>query len=367
MNNSATTTGEDFWTGRTSAPERGRWTPARETDVVRVWTQAVAFLTRAIAPTAADAGRLSVLHAVGSATLAVVARSPRIRTFDPGDGRLVGDLALALSTAPEVPRHPKPTWSRMLCTPAARPSSPPCAGSSPPPRSVTRSPPARPVPQLLADAEAMLGDAVARRDHELTAALLTVWPLLGGAWSATARCALDRLLAAHAAYGFLPPVDGPVAPVGDDVLRAGGAATGALALLLTLLLEHSALPQPWSATDTDLTVARMLAQDAGVVDATLAVSSALGTASRAGDRVGVLAILELAPPPVSKPNRRSPPRSRLSPGTGRSPSAPHDPVRIRSRSRSVRSGPVPVPGCPARSSPENGSVMTFVQGFPTLA
>ena len=38
----------------------------------------------------------------------------------------------------------------------------------------------------------------------------------------------------------------------------------------------------------------MLAQDAGVVDATLAVSSALGTASRAGDRVGVLAILELA-------------------------------------------------------------------------
>ncbi|MFN8098340.1 MAG: hypothetical protein U0Q21_08650 [Dermatophilaceae bacterium] len=294
MNNSATTTGEDFWTGRTVPPSADADTRA-ETDVVRVWTQAVAFLTRAIAPTAADAGRLSVLHAVGSATLAVVARSPRIRTFDPGDGRLVGDLALALSTAPEVPPAPEAdlvedalhAGREAIIASVRRLVTATKIGHALP-----RLP--RPVPQLLADAEAMLGDAVARRDHELTAALLTVWPLLGGAWSATARCALDRLLAAHAAYGFLPPVDGPVAPVGDDVLRAGGAATGALALLLTLLLEHSALPQPWSATDTDLTVARMLAQDAGVVDATLAVSSALRTASRAGDRVGVLAILELA-------------------------------------------------------------------------
>ncbi len=276
--------------------DSGSITNARtDTDLAATWSATIAVLVRALPVVADEPARLDPLVARSAATLVVLTRSPRLRAAVPDSGGIADTLSQVLASAPAA----APAAEAPLVADALHADRDAILASVRRLTTLTRIGHAlprlpRPVPQLLADAEAMLGDAVARRDHELTATLLTVWPLLGGVWTATARCALDDLLATHAAYGFLPPLDGPVAPVGEDLLRAGAGPTGALALLLTLLLEHAAVPQPWAATDTDAAVCRALIPDAGVVDATLAVSGALRQAMRTADRRAVLAILEIA-------------------------------------------------------------------------
>ncbi|MBK6886524.1 MAG: hypothetical protein IPH03_08745 [Tetrasphaera sp.] len=138
------------------------------------------------------------------------------------------------------------------------------------------------------------GAAVGAGDHELTAALLTVWPLLGAPWSAPARCALDRVVDAYAAYGYLPPADGPVAEAGPDVLRAGLAPTAALALLLALVLEHGAAPIPWTPTDLDVAIGALLTPGARPADAGLATADALRRATQAHDMALVRGLVDLA-------------------------------------------------------------------------
>ncbi|MEI2775628.1 MAG: hypothetical protein V9G19_06565 [Tetrasphaera sp.] len=148
-----------------------------------------------------------------------------------------------------------------------------------------------PVPKILADAEAVLGDAVVAQDHELTARLLATWPLLGAPWTAPARCALDRLLAARAAYGFLPPTTGPVAAARDELLRTVARPSIALALALSLALEHGPIPQPWTPSEVDLRVRDRLGAGGPVVDATLLVSAAV---LRADDHRQLRAVLDIA-------------------------------------------------------------------------
>lgn len=166
----------------------------------------------------------------------------------------------------------------------------------------------RPVPQVLADAEALLGAAVGAGDHELTAALLTVWPLLGAPWSAPARCALDRVVDAYAAYGYLPPADGPVAEAGPDVLRAGLAPAAALALLLALVLEHGAAPIPWTRPiSMSPSVSFSLRVPGRVRRPSLATADALRRAAQAHDMALVRGFRSTSPSPLgSRRSRRLP-------------------------------------------------------------
>ncbi|MEI2775694.1 MAG: hypothetical protein V9G19_06910 [Tetrasphaera sp.] len=163
----------------------------------------------------------------------------------------------------------------------------------------------RPVPQLLDDAEAALGAALAAGDHELTARLLATWPLLGAPWTAPARCALDELLVA-ASLGELAP---------------GLETTLSVALVMALALEHGGVPEPWAATDTDRRVGEHLASlhtsdthtsdiEVGpapssaadtppsvgppVRDSALVVAAALRAAALDGDRPRLRAVLALA-------------------------------------------------------------------------
>lgn len=148
-----------------------------------------------------------------------------------------------------------------------------------------------PVPQLLADAEAVLGDAVVGHDHELTARVLATWPLLGAPWTAPARCALDQLLAAWAAYGFLPARNGPVMASRREILLAGARPSLALAMLLALALEHGATPQPWTASEIDAAVRERLSTDGPALDGVLLISAAI---LRADDMTQLRTVLEIA-------------------------------------------------------------------------
>lgn len=266
-------------------------------DLAGVWTSALDFLAEGV-PAAYDlgGGELGGCRSTVEAVLDVAARSARVRRLDPDRAAALARLRLAVDVLPRVgvPAAPEGRVLDVLHVERAAvlASVRTLTALSDIGHALPRT--GRPVPQVLADAEALLGAAVGAGDHELTAALLTVWPLLGAPWSAPARCALDRVVDAYAAYGYLPPADGPVAEAGPDVLRAGLAPTAALALLLALVLEHGAAPIPWTPTDLDVAIGVLLTPGARPVDAGLATADALRRATQAHDMALVRGLVDLA-------------------------------------------------------------------------
>jgi hypothetical protein len=95
----------------------------------------------------------------------------------------------------------------------------------------------RPVPEVLADADAGLALALAADNLDLSAELAWIWPLLGQPFSATADHALALLFSAHDRLGFLP---GPEFADGGDethVVSTSYHATIALGLLCAFALS----------------------------------------------------------------------------------------------------------------------------------